>query len=1146
MKRHNGKRLYSATDVVGYLECDFLTALDLRALDDAQLAAQRCASDESAELFARRGDQHESSYLDALRANGKSVVDVAAAGDSLEERVTRTIEAMRGGADIVYQAALRDGLLAGHADFLRRVDEGPSQFGSWSYEVIDTKLARAPKAEFLVQLAFYSQLLEKTQSYAPQRMHLALGDGSERSFRCADYMRYFNALLGRFLERVEPLGEAAPSNLYPLPTEHCDLCHWRDYCDAQWLADDHLCQVAGITRSQMTKLQSAGIATMAALGTVAADATVHRLNGETLAKLREQAALQDAARRTGERSAVVLSVDPNGRRGFHRLPQPDAGDIFFDMEGDPLQEEGLEYLFGVWFRQNGAWAFKCFWAHDRSQERRAFEDFMDLVTERLRNFPAAHIYHYASYEETALKRLASLHATREVEMDTLLRQGRLIDLYKVVREAIRISESSYSIKSVEHFYRPPRAGHVKDAGASLVCYERWRETADPALLADIQTYNRDDVESTQQLREWLLTLKPAGVPWRASGRADHGDTEKEAPVSARTQEIEARLATYRAKLVDSLPADRDSWTPDDHISELTYQLLDFHRRAAKPAWWAIFSRMDMSEEDLLEDPECLAGLVLDPANPPAAVKRSTQYTYLVPEQESKLLAGADCARCDTAQAIGRLQFDETSRLARLKIGPTKQPLPERLSIGPGFPINTDAITEAIYRFADNLLNGDARYGALDDLLRRAPPRLAGRERGTPVIEDRDDLVESSVAAVRSLEGSCLYVQGPPGSGKTHTGSHMIAALLADGRKVGVVSNSHKAINLLMARSIRASMAQGTAVRAIKKASAGNAETELDEPGVPVQNVYLNADVLGSDANLVGGTAWLFSAPEMDQSLDYLFVDEAGQVALANLIAVGTSARNIVLLGDQMQLGQPVQGVHPGRSGDSALDYLLDGSATISAERGIFLATTWRMHPAVCRFISEAIYEGRLLPQERNVRRTLVLRDGAHPLLQPSGVVHAPIDHSGCSQRSEEEVQLVEEIYSSLLHQRYTDRDGVEHALGDANILVVAPYNLQVNALKRALPPNARVGTVDKFQGQEAEVVIVSMTTSSEQDLPRHIEFLYSKNRLNVAISRAKCLAIVVANPALLAIKCRTPAQMALVNTLCWVAESGQPATQLSA
>ncbi|HSW26315.1 MAG TPA: DEAD/DEAH box helicase, partial [Burkholderiaceae bacterium] len=341
-------------------------------------------------------------------------------------------------------------------------------------------------------------------------------------------------------------------------------------------------------------------------------------------------------------------------------------------------------------------------------------------------------------------------------------------------------------------------------------------------------------------------------------------------------------------------------------------------------------------------------------------------------------------------------------------------------------------------------------------------------------------------------------------------------------------------NHLLEKVVDVARAHGVPFTGCKKISGESSAY----PGDGIANLDHNDKVWGGDHQLVAGTAWLFADAAADQRLDLLFVDEAGQVSLANLVAAGTAARNIVLLGDQMQLAQPVQGAHPGRSGDSALEWLLDGAATIAPDRGIFLATTWRMHPAVCGFISDAVYDGRLQPEPHNAQRTLVLSASAHALLRPAGIVHAPIRHAGCSQRSDEEAELVRELYASALRQRYTDDKGALHAMAADHVLVVAPYNAQVNLLKRVLPAAARVGTVDRFQGQEAELVIVSMTTSSEHDLPRFIEFLYSKNRLNVAISRAKCLAIVIANPALMAIKCHTPEQMALVNTLCWVAEVG--------
>lgn len=1149
MQLQSGQTLYSATDLVAFLECEHLTELELRALGQPRDSLGLAPPDEGAELIARKGHEHEAAYLARLRSEGLRVADIAQDGGTLAERASRTLQAMHEGADIVFQATLLHQDLVGHADFLRKIPAPDGTvFGGWSYEVADTKLARSPKAKFLVQLAFYSHLLGIAQRLQPQAMHVVLGDQAIRSFRCADYMHYFQALLDRFRGRVAALSAGQGPATYPLPCAHCSLCDWRNRCEARREEDDHLCLVAGIRRTQWDRLHEAGVHTLAQLAALPPGTTVGRMAQDTLAKLASQAMLQDHQRRTGERKHICLPPDPEGRRGFLRLPQPDAGDLFFDMEGDPLEAGGLEYLFGVGYVDGGQWTFRGFWAHDRAQERLAFEAFMDFVAQRRQRHPGAHIYHYASYEETALKRLACVHGTREAALDDLLRQGVLVDLYKVVRESIRISEPSYSIKHVEHFYRPPREGEVQNAGASIVYYERWRETQDPRLLRDIEDYNRDDVDSTRQLHEWLLTLRPAGLPWKgpaAAGGAEEGAPAVASPASERTARIEARLATYRQQLVDPLPADPATWTADERVSELTWQLLDFHRRADKPAWWACFARMDQTEEELIEDPECLAGLVRDPAHPPVPEKRSIRYTYLAPEQETKLRTGHSCTRCDTGQGLGGFTFDEATRRVQVTQGPGKPPLPERLQIGPSGPINSDALVEAIYRFADDLVSGATRYPALLNLLRRDRPRLAGRSEGEPIMPSArgvpgqapgpgPDPLQASIAAVQAMDRTCLYIQGPPGAGKTYTGSRIIVALLKQGRRVGILSNSHKAIHNLLAGVLVAAAEQGVPVNAVKKATGAKPETFFEHPGFVVDNVTDNREALADGAQLVAGTAWLFADARADQQFDHLFVDEAGQVALANLVAAGTCARNIVLLGDQMQLAQPVQGVHPGRSGESALDYLLDGAATIAPDRGIFLATSWRMHPQVCRFISDAVYDGRLMPQASNARRTLVLRDGAHPLLRPAGIVHAPIAHEACSQSSEPEARLIEQVYRSALQQHYTDTHGKAHPMTPENILVMAPYNVQVNLMRRTLPAGARVGTVDKFQGQQAELVIVSMTTSSEQDLPRHIEFLYSKNRLNVAISRAKCTAIIVANPALTAIRCKTPEQMALVNLLCWV------------
>lgn len=1129
MQKRDGVVLYSASDLVNYLECEHLTSLDLVDLDTP---LPRTQDSDEAMLIQAKGYEHEAEFLKQLKRQYQSVIDVAMTEGSNAQKAAATMQAMRDGYDIIFQATLQDGCFIGHADFLRKVDL-PSALGAWSYEVLDTKLSRSPKAKFIIQLAFYSAMVAKVQGADPQLMHVVLGDKSEATYRFADYARYLNLITQRFLERVQ----GAAVDTYPNPCEKCSQCKWSGLCEKRRLDDDHLSQVANITRLQVKKLELAGVKTLEALAKLPSESRVPKMPPETLAKLHQQARLQLLARETGQRHLELLPEAVGELRGFARLPKPAEGDLFFDMEGDPLEEGGLEYLFGLYYFESGETRFKAFWAHNRAEEKVAFEEFMDFVTAWLRKHPNAYIYHYAAYEQTALKKLMSLHGTREAEVDNLLRTQKLVDLYKVVREGIRVSEPRYSIKNIEHFYLESRMGEVKNAGASIVFYERWKETGDPQLLKDIEDYNYDDVRSTYELRQWLLSLRPGHLDWftpTASAKAA-------IPEVGELTDEEKRLIPYREFLADSLPKDRSEWGQEEHLFELTYQLLDFHRRAAKPEWWSMFSRKELSEEELLDDGECLAGLVPDTANPPTKEGRSVRYSFFFPEQESKLKTGDNASVTQTSDPISGLMVDLERRHVSFKLSSKRDPLALPVSLGPGMPVTTKALTEAVFRFADSLVRNNRTYRGLEAILTQGVPSIKGHKQGTPILTENEDSLPQIIHAISNLECSYIFVQGPPGAGKTYTGSHVIVSLLKQGYKVGVSSNSHKAINNLLQSIEKLTKAEGFSFRGAKKSTKNKPESCLD--GEFIEDVFDNDEILDSlegfgPFQLVAGTAWLFADPGMDQILDYIFVDEAGQVALANLVAMGTSARNIVLLGDQMQLGQPIQGVHPGRSGESSLEYLLNGKATIPAEQGIFLEKTWRMHPDVCRFISDAVYDGRLEAEPNNANQSLLFNERAHPALRPTGIRYLPVEHDGCSQRSEEEATLVLELVTSLLEQSYRDKKGCVHAITLNDILVVSPYNMQVNLLKKTLPEGARVGTVDKFQGQEAEVVIVSMATSSGDYLPRFIEFLYSKNRLNVAISRAKCLAVFIANPELMAIRCSTPEEMALVNTLCWVNEAG--------
>ncbi|WP_397454037.1 TM0106 family RecB-like putative nuclease [Pseudomonas sp. NA-150] len=1073
------------------------------------------------------------SGLDRLKSQYANVVDIAEGNPGFARRVELTIQAMKAGADIIFQASLQEGAFIGHADFLRKVSR-PSVLGDHSYEVIDTKLAKVAKAKFLVQVALYSRMLISIQGIQPQCMYVVLGDAArtEQAFRVADHADYLEHVLQRFDVFVNNSKQPAT---YPEPCGHCGFCAWRDRCGEQRLQDDHLSQVAGISRSQTKKLQSAGVFTLRQLADSTDALRIPKLHPESLGKLRHQARLQFQGRSSDEPLFELLPVSGE-RRGFHRMPKAVEGDLFFDMEGNPLEEGGLEYLFGLYIDEGGKQTFKPFWAHSRDEEKIAFEQFIDWVIAHLKRYPDANVYHYASYEETAIKRLMSQHGTREAQVDWLLRNGKLIDLYKVVREAIRVSEPGYSIKNIEHFYMEQRVGDVTNAGASIVFYERWKETHEWALLEQIERYNEDDVLSTYLLRNWLLKIRPS----------ETGTFLKPEPISEKAvteqTELEVRLENYRARLLGGLPSDESVMSGENQVTLLTFQLLDFHRRAEKPVWWQLFSRQDMTTEELLEDIESLAGLRRT-KTPPERERQSFLYEYSFEPQETKMRTDSQGVITESLSNVKLFHLDNEKRLATFKATENKAP-PQYFDMIPGRPIPSALLSKALFRYADSVLAGEQRFQAVTDFLHRRAPRVKDIEPGASLLDSSLPAIDAIKQVVSNLESSVLFIQGPPGAGKTYTGSHVIVDLLKAGKRIGVTSNSHHAINNLLSAVESRAQEEGFTFAGLKKSSEGEGTEFTGRCIRSIEGKTEFLDTWGPGIALVAGTAWLFADPAFTEQLDYLFIDEAGQVSVANLVTMGMAARNIVLMGDQMQLSQPIQGVHPGRSGDSILDYLLDGTPTIAADRGVFLAQSWRMHPDVCSFISQAVYEGQLSSAPGTERQVLLL-DGERPEIPNTGLMFCPVEHDGNSQSSDEEAAKVKELYEYFLRQRCVDNKGAEHSIGIENILVVAPYNVQVQLLKQVLPSGARVGTVDKFQGQEAEIVIVSMATSNEDYLPRDIGFLYSKNRLNVAVSRAKSMACIVASPGLTAIRCRTPQDMSLVNGLCMAVRYGTAADTIA-
>ena len=1160
--------VFAATDLVGFLACEHLVGLELASM--AGLVARPDRADPEMDLIARRGLEHEARYLAALVSEGRRTVRIETGRhDALpEERLANlwraageTEAAIHSGADVVYQATFFDGRWLGLADFLVRV-ERPSDLGSWSYEVVDTKLARHVKASALLQMCSYVEQLTRIQGLEPEWMHVALG-GSARKVerhRVADYMAYYRTVLAAFEARVAAGGGFAgavypPAGTYPEPVEHCDVCRWSLVCRDRRRADDDLSLVAGATSRLRHALKDSGVATRR--GFAALELPLPKpldgVGGAALAASRAQAAIQVRGSDAGHAIYELLppARTPDGEvqvdRGLTMLPEPRPGDLFFDIEGDPFAlDDGVDYLFGVLepgaTGPDGEPAFHAIWAIDEAgqvtaeSEKQAFEQLIDLLMDRLAADPSIHVYHYAPYETTAMGRLMGRHATREEEVDRLFRGKVFVDLYRTVRQGIRASVESYSIKKLEPLYSLVRDEGLRDAGSSIVAFETWladmetsfaapRSPQTDPILQSIERYNRDDCVSNFKLRDWLeerrielagAVGRPLPRPQAASQVAGETLTEQLAHVD----EVSARLA-------DGVPEDQADRTPEQHGRWLLAQLLSWHRREEKSTWWRYFRLMnELTDEERVAEREPIGELQF--MERVGELRNSVVYRYRFPEQEHDIDVGTDVYDPATGRSPGSVSaIDNVAGTLELRRGP-KSDGPHPTSLVPLNLVKTVSLRESLLRIgewtAQHGIDAPGPYRAARELLMRRPP---GDGSG-PLAAPGELAIAAAARLTPTLDGTWLAVQGPPGSGKTYLGAEVVVELVRLGRRVGVTANSHRVIGHLLDRVAERAAARGVDVRIGQKADReGDCTSDAASPFGDYGK--LRAAMGDGEIDVAGGTAWMWSRPEFAECVDVLVIDEAGQLSLANAISVAPAARGLVLLGDPQQLDQPLGGTHPPGAEASALGHVLDRHSTMPPERGLFLEQTRRLHPDLCRFTSDAFYEGRRTSREGLERQAL---DGVDEL-SGTGVRFVPVAHQGNRNESPEEAAEVARLVRGLVDasSTWTDEEGRLHSISWDDVLIVAPYNAQVAAIKRELP-ESRVGTVDKFQGQEAPVSVYSMATSTPEDAPRGMEFLYSLNRLNVATSRARCLAAVVAAPALVRVRARTPRQMQLANALC--------------
>ncbi len=1200
MQRSADRIVYSATDLSGYLACPHLAAQNRGRLLGL-IPSPPKYEDPGTDVLRRRGEEHEQGILERYRQRGLSVVEprqpIRGASEDRSEVhpdlvacAAETIDAMRSGADVIYQAVLYgsrpksadrgspesadfggpesatsdDGspattevapvLWLGRPDFLARV-ETPSHLGDWSYEVVDAKLSRSAKAGAVLQTSFYSELLEWAQGGAPEFMHLALGGPGQEpeQFRVTDFGAYYRSVRRRFakaMAREAGHGPAGGPTTYPEPCEHCDLCDWRPVCRDRWRAVDHLSLVAGITRKQRDALEDRDVPTRAALGglPLPADPPLDGVGAPALERIREQARIQVEGEREGRPKYELLDGVAD-EFGLGSLPAPCPGDLFFDIEGDPhAVDGGLEYLLG-WVDGDGA--YDRLWGLDPVHEKVAFEAFIDRVTERMERWPDMRVYHYNHYEPTALKKLAGRHATREQELDDLLRGSVFVDLYRVVRQGIRASVESYSLKKLEPLYGYERDVELRLASRALANFEAFlgmggtvEDSADEtvnSLLDEIARYNRDDCLSTLRLRDWLEERREEleGKEERTIERWDGSEEEQETDANALEQEAVA----LRARLHAGLARNPDEHTPDERVRALLGHALSFHRREDRASGWEYHALNEADTQDLIESRKGLGGLEF--VETIEGDGGTVIHRYRFPEQHHRIERSDSLMRPvkeGKAQRVGSVVNIDDER-GLLDLRPSDAAATDLEGVFHSDYIGSDGAKRALLRLGEDVLEGGVD-GAEDTLAVRLllgagpdakPYAPSGDSNGDAITLRRPDEtnVEAARRIVPELGASTLAVQGPPGAGKTHLGAHLIVDLLRNGLRVGVSAHSHKAIGNLLKKVCETAETEGVEVRGRQKSNkkqwCGREEMRHTSSNPPMENARKKGLL-----NLLAGTRWLWSRVGMADAVDVLVIDEAGQISLANVLAMTRSTTSIVLLGDPQQLQQPTKATHPGGSGTSALDHLLGGAKVMPLDRGLFLERTWRLHPDLCDFTSEQFYDSRLKAQDGTERQRV---DGPGALAG-TGLRFVPVAHEGNTSDAPEEVEAIELLVDQLLDGSWTwtDTAGATRELSEDQLLVIAPYNAQVARLRAALRDGIRVGTVDKLQGQQATVVLFSTTSSSTEDAPRGMDFLFDAHRLNVATSRGRCVTVVVGSPRLFEADCSSVEQMRLANGFCRMLE----------
>jgi len=1120
------KKNISAYSVLDFNQCNYKTTLDfIRPPKDFKPLV-----DPWLEIIRKIGIEHENNYISKL--NKKLKITTIDDSKSIEERKELTKKAIISGDEIIYQGFLQHERLNGIPDLLIK-KEG-------YYQPCDIKSSFSLKTDNIIQLCHYAYLLKNQFDLMPKTGKIILRDESEQEINFSkfyDYYLHISNNLKNFIESETIIED-------PVKCSLCSKCRYKLLCEGIWDKSDHLNQVSNISKSQIKTLKQNGINTLEDLSTISSLKDTG-LNPDSGYFLIEQAKLQINYKKTKKLDFKIIFeekrriIDEHIPIGFELLPKKDVNDLFFDIEGYPMyldpktSESGLEYLFGVYFRIFNKPTFKKFLSVNHEEEKKSFEELVDFFYNHTEKFKNASIYHYGSYEITALKKLSEKYESKYRELDQLLRNNKFVDLYKIIKDSLLLSTSDYKLKTIEKFYNFSHDSDVSSGEDSLVAFEKYLDSNSEEILKEIIKYNKLDCESTEKLRDWIISIKPKGLkPFSPPPLKEISDRAKERIIEEK-------------EIFNSIDQNVEI---ENELNSTLKGLTNYGYKELRPKWWEYFENLKKDEEELVDDSNSIGLLKFHNEDPNSReeiqtgrmrgwVKKTVTFSYPKQIVKLKIQDGIEDSNQSelsdlpdskkVAISINEIDYLNSSITLDMFCHPEAEKANYfPTGIIPAVNYFDRVVDNAVKKFF-NKYNEQNSFPAIKDFLDKKDPKYKNN-----INYESSESIENITERIESLNNSYLFIQGPPGTGKTYISSRVIINLLKKNYKIAILCNSHNAIINLLNSVDDYAQEINFEFNGIYRRS-GHQYDKLGK-NITVKNTTPFSYEI-KDYNLYAGTGAFLSSTkfiedsEVNKNYDYIFFDEAGQLSLSHVIAGSMASKNIILVGDHMQLPKPKTGKQEGNASLSPVEYIMEDKNTIADSRGIFLNKTYRMHDNISNYISENFYENRLKPDINNDKQNIIIEK--NPL---NGIYLIDLNHEDFSVQNEIEADYLKKIYDNLLGKFWIDKNHNRKLLTEEDILVISPFNAQVNLLKDKLYKNSRVGTVDIFQGQEAPIVLTSYSTSDPENIgfSRGSDFFFDFRRLNVSISRARSLSVILFNKELLNYNCSTIDDIERINYFC--------------